>query len=108
MGLPAFHDYDSRRNNPGFPDTVIVGAKSVLWRELKTEVGKTSPEQDFWLAALREAGQDAEVWRPSDWPERVMRELRAIGRPRTPRPVPSRAEVIRRLQARGKGLVSDG
>jgi hypothetical protein len=49
----------------------IVGA---LFVELKTEKGRTTTDQDAWLEALRGAGLDARVWRPSSWPE-IVREL---------------------------------
>lgn len=64
-----YHTFNSKRSAKGFPDLVLVHpAKSlVLFRELKTEKGKTTAEQDEWVSALAGAGQDAGVWRPSDW-----------------------------------------
>lgn len=54
----------------GFPDLVLVHAlaRRVLWRELKLDAGKLSQAQEGWLSALQEAGEDAAVWRPGDWP----------------------------------------
>lgn len=75
--LKFFHDNDSRRNKAGFPDLVIVGPRGVLFRELKTDTGRVSPEQSDWLADLTRAGADADVWRPADW-ARIQRELEAI------------------------------
>lgn len=49
----------------GFPDLVIVGT-GVLYRELKSDRGYLSREQQAWLCALTAAGQDADVWRPAD------------------------------------------
>ena len=80
LGLKYYHPYWSTFSPEGFPDLVIVGRRGLLYRELKTEVGKVSDEQSRWVAALREAGQDADVWRPADWPERIQSELRALGR----------------------------
>ena len=77
-GLLVYHTFDSRRSERGFPDVVIVG-KSVLWRELKAERGRLSPAQREWLDKLRQAGSDADVWRPDDWPGRVLTELAGIG-----------------------------
>lgn len=66
LGLLVFHDYDSRRNESGFPDLVIVG-KRVLFVELKKEDGRVKPKQQVWLNRLEAAGAHAQVWRPSDW-----------------------------------------
>ena len=41
----------------------------LLFRELKSQRGRVRPEQKEWLATLSEAGSDAGIWRPSDWPE---------------------------------------
>lgn len=64
----AYHTHDSRRSAPGFPDLVLVNPRTgrVLWRELKTNKGRVSPEQRAWLDGLASAGQDAGVWRPDD------------------------------------------
>jgi hypothetical protein len=35
--------------------------------ELKSELGRTSPEQEEWLAAFAQAGVESHVWRPSDF-----------------------------------------
>lgn len=51
----------------GFPDLLLVGLEGVLWRELKGEKGRTSREQERWLCALSEAGENAAIWRPTDW-----------------------------------------
>lgn len=64
-----YHTADSRRSNPGFPDLVMVNARTrrTLFVELKAQSGRVSPDQEVWLDALRVAGQTAMVWRPSDW-----------------------------------------
>ena len=64
----AYHTHDSRRSAPGFPDLVLVNPPTgrVLWRELKTNKGRVSPEQRAWLDGLTAAGMDAGVWRPND------------------------------------------
>jgi len=80
LHLLVYHTHDSRRSAAGFPDLVIVGRRLIV-RELKTTRGKTTTDQDRWLAGLREAGVDAAVWRPSDWREgNVLRQLRALQR----------------------------
>lgn len=63
----------------GFPDLVLVGAGGILYRELKTDVGRLRPEQVVWLRQLKAAGADAGMWRPADLHSgRIERELRAI------------------------------
>ena len=69
----CYHTYDSRRSQPGFPDLVLVRDR-VLFRELKTDRGRITPDQQRWLDTLRAAGADADVWRPGDL-HRVKREL---------------------------------
>lgn len=54
----------------GFPDLVLVKHRT-LFVELKTDKGKEAPEQVYWRCALRYAGQEAVVWRPSMWREIV-------------------------------------
>lgn len=63
----------------GFPDLVLAGAGGILYRELKTDVGRLSPEQKVWLARLAAAGADAKVWREADLHDGTIEsELRAI------------------------------
>jgi hypothetical protein len=56
----------------GLPDVVLVHHDyGVIWAELKMpdrsgRLGKLRPEQVIWLATLRESGQRAYVWGPSD------------------------------------------
>ncbi|QDH85641.1 VRR-NUC domain-containing protein [Brevibacterium phage 4C] len=79
MGLIVYHTHDSRRSEPGFPDIVLVHPKQrrVMWRELKSETGTTTPEQKVWISTLSLVGEDVDVWRPRDWVSgRIERELR--------------------------------
>lgn len=75
-GWRVYHTRDSRGSDKGFPDLVLVKGKRVLWAELKGAKGRLRPEQRAWLEALEEAGCDARLWRPGDWPE-IERTLRA-------------------------------
>jgi hypothetical protein len=50
----------------GWPDLVFVRGGDLFFAELKREIGKTTPEQDKWIAELRKTGHDVYVWRPSD------------------------------------------
>ena len=69
LGWLVYHPHDSRRSAPGFPDLVMVHERhgQVLYRELKTEKGKASKDQERWLGVLAAVGSDAGLWRPSDW-----------------------------------------
>lgn len=50
----------------GFPDLVLVRER-IVYVELKSAKGRLSPRQREWMRALLEAGQEAYVWRASDW-----------------------------------------
>jgi hypothetical protein len=80
LHLRTYHTYDSRRSNPGWPDMVIVGPRGMIIRELKTEKGKVSHDQEQWLCDLAAVGLDVGVWRPSDWPDTVMAELQQVAK----------------------------
>lgn len=78
FGWKVAHFHDSRRqvkpgvfvgdkDAAGFPDLVLVRPPELLVLELKRELGKTTPEQDEWLALLGACGVEARVVRPSDW-----------------------------------------
>jgi hypothetical protein len=85
LGLLWFHDNDSRRNEAGLPDLIIVGQHGLLFRELKTAKGRVTPEQADWLSRLKQAGADADVWRPADLVPaggRIKSELVALVRPK--------------------------
>lgn len=103
LGLLAYHPYQSLKSVPGFPDTVIVGAGGVLYRELKMPGGIVSADQLYWIAALTEAGQDVGVWRPADWPNVILAEMGDLGPLKAQRPLPSQSEVRRALRRRGRG-----
>jgi hypothetical protein len=77
-GLRWHHQRISQLSGPGWPDLTIAGRR-LLFRELKRETGKPTPAQVDWGTWLEEAGQDWDVWRPSDLRSgRVRRELEAI------------------------------
>jgi hypothetical protein len=71
----AYHTFLSVRSEPGFPDLVLVRDR-VLYREIKTDVGKVTPAQKAWLDALLWAGADVGVWRETDLRNgRIVQEL---------------------------------
>jgi hypothetical protein len=65
----VYHTHDSRRSAAGFPDLVLLRGAEMVAAELKAGRGRTTPEQDAWLAAFGRAGAAVFVWRPADWPE---------------------------------------
>lgn len=78
LGLYRHHVYDSRRTTSGWPDDTIIGTR-IVHRELKTERGKVTAEQEAVGARITRAGGDWDVWRPRDLLSgRVAGELRAI------------------------------
>lgn len=79
LGVVWFHPYFSRRSAAGWPDLAVCGDQGFMLRELKTEVGRLTREQQKWGSMLRNAGVNWDVWRPADLHSgRVQRELEAI------------------------------
>lgn len=64
LDLFHYHPHNSRRSAPGWPDSVIVGAAGIWFRELKTEAGVLSPEQRHVGELITRAGGNWAVWRP--------------------------------------------
>ena len=69
-GLLAYHlDAARRRFNPssvGFPDWVIAGPSGILFRELKSQDGRITPDQRYWGDILNYAKGNWAIWRPED------------------------------------------
>jgi hypothetical protein len=69
-GLLAYHlDAARRRFNSssvGFPDWVIAGPSGILFRELKSQDGRITPDQRYWGDILNYAGGNWGIWRPDD------------------------------------------
>jgi hypothetical protein len=65
-----------RYGEPGASDTVLIIGGVVIFCECKDELGRQSPEQQAWQAAIEQAGGRYVVVRPSNW-EQVLSE--AIG-----------------------------
>lgn len=54
----------------GFPDLVLVRGPELWLPELKTNRGRTTPDQDIWLEMLGQVTVvRTGVWRPSMWDE---------------------------------------
>lgn len=62
----AYHTFDSRRSDVGFPDLVLVSAqrRRVIYLELKREKGRVSDMQAGWIRDLHLAGAEVYVARP--------------------------------------------
>jgi hypothetical protein len=89
LGVLHQHQHNSRRSEPGWPDSFMVGPGGILVYELKVESltrGKVSPDQRVWIAALRAQGLTVHVRRPSHWYAGIIeQEIRAIaGRRKAP------------------------
>ena len=63
FGWLYHHNYDSRRSDPGFPDTVMVRGDRIIFAELKAPKGKLSDPQTTWLEALGDVDVESYVWR---------------------------------------------
>lgn len=50
----------------GWPDLILVRPPRMVVAELKSEIGKLSPDQDAWLSDLAACGIDVHVWRPAN------------------------------------------
>jgi hypothetical protein len=89
LHLAHYHTFDSRRSEPGFPDSVIVGTE-ILYRELKSKDGVLTPHQRRWGSRIERAGGNWAVWRPADWGSMtILNQLLAIAAPRTHRETPA-------------------
>jgi hypothetical protein len=79
LGIAWYHPFFSRRSAAGWPDLALCGKNGFLLRELKTESGRLTRDQQEWGSILRNAGQNWDVWRPADLASgRIRRELEAI------------------------------
>ena len=62
------HITSTTRDGKGWPDLILAHPISgdLLFRELKSETGKVTAEQEAWGRILTACGQDWAIWRPSD------------------------------------------
>lgn len=68
-GWQVFHQYDSRKSEPGWPDLVLMRPPVILFRELKRALrpqAVTIPQRKT-LRMLAQCGQDTAIWTPADW-----------------------------------------
>ena len=78
LGWLVYHTHDSRRSQAGFPDLVLVRGNRIIFAELKSEKGRTRPEQVKWLTALAGATPEVYTWRPAQWHDGTIE--RCLGR----------------------------
>lgn len=70
------HRWTTTTSVKGWPDLFLWHPRhGVLARELKTDTGKLTAEQEEVLASLCAAGVDAGVWRPVDFTEEIQATL---------------------------------
>lgn len=68
FGWTAYHPALSKWSERGFPDLTLVRPPRVVLAELKTDIGKTTHDQDRWLGLLRSCpGVETYLWRPADF-----------------------------------------
>lgn len=79
--LYGYHTHNSRRSEAGWPDWCIIGTK-IIFRELKTEHGKLTPQQRRVGYLIQQAGDDWRVWRPSDLRSGLINDELRLLRPR--------------------------
>lgn len=60
----------------GWPDVFAVRGHRLVAAELKSKRGAVTVEQTAWLVQLRAAGVETFVWRPEDFPDRIVEALR--------------------------------
>ena len=63
----AYHTYDSRRSQAGFPDLTLIRRDRIVFAELKTARGRLTVDQQRWFTALDATSVEAYIWRPSMW-----------------------------------------
>jgi hypothetical protein len=73
-GWLAYFTWSSMHSVPGFPDLVLVREPRCIFAELKTERGKLTDAQAYWIERLRGCPQlEVYLWRPSDEEEVLAR-----------------------------------
>lgn len=71
----VYHAQLAKWSEKGWPDLTLMRPPRLVFAELKSEKGKTTERQRYWLEHLEQCGIEVYLWRPSDWDdvERVLR-----------------------------------
>ena len=78
LGIRTHVNGSSTHSTPGWPDLVILG-KRTLFRELKRQDQKPTPDQRKVGILLALGGCDWKVWKPCDWADgTVEAELQGV------------------------------
>lgn len=93
LGWRVFHSRPARTSKgwrtpvqydgKGYVDLTLVheGRGRLIFAELKSDKGRTTPEQDAWLAGLERVAEtvpdvvSVHVWTPADWPTAIVETL---------------------------------
>lgn len=71
-----WHDTDSRKNNAGLPDLILLRPPRLIFAELKTERDQLRKAQRVWVEKLAGVpGVECMVWRPSHLLSKKIQEL---------------------------------
>ncbi len=63
----VYHETPVQADGKGFPDLVLTRPGRLVFVELKAERGRLSLDQERWVNALKDCGQEVYVFRPSMW-----------------------------------------
>jgi hypothetical protein len=65
-GWRTWHQYDSRKSDPGYPDLMLLRPPEAIWAELKTNGGRVSDAQRETTELMIACGLETHIWRPRD------------------------------------------
>jgi hypothetical protein len=72
FGWAHYHPFLSIHSQRGWPDLALCRPPRLVLAELKSAVGRVSPDQKQWLDILGQChGVEAYLWRPADL-DRIM------------------------------------
>lgn len=67
LGVLYYHTHTSIHSPKGFPDVILLAPPVCLFRELKSQNGRLTDDQQAWLDGLAGCGFNVGLWRPIDW-----------------------------------------